>query len=236
MPYSSGQSGPSFSFGGSTFSISPSFPFGSLVGSSQPQASNSAGAPSQQGAHSPFSASFGSSINSPPSFGPLSSSPFLSQSMPSFAPASSYSAAFEAANGAQGALNPGANSVLPGGASSMGSQLFGGMSQGPSGMSQSSGLNSAQSIQSGSLNSYAPLQGYNGQHDSSAQLLSQPSHHQVQSASQQSAHQSNGPNFGSGPHQSQSQLGQYQNSQQFRPDMMSIAASAPVPSSSTYCK
>ncbi|KAG9509858.1 hypothetical protein GZH46_01614 [Fragariocoptes setiger] len=62
--------GPSFTFGGSTFSLSPSLPsLASLAGNSQSGSQSS----------SPFAslaASYGSSINSPASFGPMSS--FLS--------------------------------------------------------------------------------------------------------------------------------------------------------------
>lgn len=238
----SGQSGPSFSFGGSTFSISPSFPFGSLGGGSSQQQNAGSPGPGQAGSNSPFSASFGSSINSPPSFGPLSSPPFLSQSMPSFAPASSYNAAFEAANGGnQGLGGPAANTA----ASSIGSPFFASMGQAPNSM-PTNGLNSgapalSSSAQSNSISSYSQLPSFNGQHDSSAQLLSQPSHHQAQAVGQ-SPHQSGvafnlGAVANGGPQQSQPALShQYSNPQQFRPDMMSIAASAPVPSSSSYCK
>lgn len=190
-------------------------PFGSLGGGSQSQNPN--------GAHSPFSASFGSSINSPSSFGPLSSAPFLQQSMPSFAPASSYNAAFEAANG--------------GPASVGGPSSFGGLNSSPGINSPSGSLNNQalipQSSNSNPINSYSPIPSYNSQHDSSAPIVGQqhqPQH--VHPMNQQAGH-SSGPFSGAQQHQAS---GNQYASQQYRPDMMSIAASAPVPSSNSYCK
>lgn len=205
------QSAPSFSFGGSTFSISPSLPFGSLTGSSGSQSQPS------NGNQSPFSGSFGSSINSPSSFGPLSSSPFLQQSMPSYAPASSYNDAFQAANGGP----------------SIGSQSFGGFNSAPGVHSSSPSLSSqglaSQASQSNSIpsiNSYPSMTSYNGQHDPSA-LGGQHSQQSQAPIGQQSAPQ---PSFGS--HTPNSQYAP----QQYRPDIMSLAASAPMPSSNTYCE
>lgn len=220
----SSQSAPSFSFGGSTFSISPSLPFGSLTGASQQQGSQVGGPGGGGSSHSPFSASFGSSINSPSSFGPLSSGPFLPQSMPSFAPATSYNAAFEAANGGPSAS-------------------FNGLSSGHSNGANSAGLSSSQLISQqsspGALNSYAPLQGYPGQHDSSQPMASQSAHQPQTASLNQQAGLGIQSSFGAGP-QVQGQLGANSNSgqpqyssQQYRPDMM-IAASAPVPSSNSY--
>lgn len=238
------QSAPSFSFGGSTFSISPSLPFGSLTGGGGGGGSQSQ-APS--GSHSPFSASFGSSINSPSSFGPLSSAPFLQNSMPSFAPATSYNAAFESAN--SGPLGVG-NNGAGGPSGSFGGALGGGPSSGmhsqggpsPSAASLSNQALMPQSSNSNPINSYSPIQAYNGQHDSSASQINinqQHQQHQPQPQggpmNQQSnlgAHSSAGP-FGSQQH---NQAGNQYASQQYRPDMMSIAASSSVPSSNSYCK
>lgn len=162
--------------------------------------------------------------------------------MPSFAPASSYNAAFEAANGASQGLGN-SNGAASAAAPSMGSPMFASLGQGPSSLS-SNGINSAQSLlsqsaQSNPMNSYSQLPSFGGQHDSSSQLMSQPSHHQAQSVGQaSSAHQANSAfNPVGAPQQNQPSLSQqYSSSSQFRPDMMSIAASAPVPSSSSYCK
>lgn len=217
----SSQSAPSFTFGGSTFSISPSLPFGSLSGaSSQPQPSSSA----QPGSHSPFSASFGSSINSPSSFGPLSSSQFLQNSMPSFAPASSYNAAFEAANG---------------GPSSFGSlNSSPGLSQ--AGSSSSSSLNNqaallSQPSNSQSINSFSQMPGFSSQHEPvvGSQQVHQPQQPTLgQTQNIAAASHSTGQYI----NQHGAQPGNQFASQQYRPDMMSIAASAPVPSSNSYCK
>lgn len=79
---------------------------------------------------------------------------------------------------------------------------------------------------------------FGGQHDpsSAGQILAQPTHHQSQSVSpQQVGPHSSGP-FGSQQQGQQAMSQQFAGSQQFRPDMMSIAASAPVPSSNSYCK
>lgn len=213
----SSQSAPSFTFGGSTFSISPSLPFGSLSGAnSQPQPSASA----QAGSHSPFSASFGSSINSPSSFGPLSSSQFLQNSMPSFAPASSYNAAFEAANGGQssfGSLNSSPGLPQPGSSLNNQAALL------------------SQPSSSQPINSFSQMPSFNGQHETvaGAQQVHQP---QQSSLGQQqniaaASHQS-----GQYTSQHGAQSGNQYAPQQFRPDIMSIAASAPVPSSNSYCK
>lgn len=79
----SSQSSPSFSFGGSSYSI-PSF--NSLSSAQAPQGS-------------PFG-SFGAPSMAPSqSFAPLSSASFLPQASPSFAPPSSYNTAFEPTNG-----------------------------------------------------------------------------------------------------------------------------------------
>lgn len=228
----SSQSAPTLSFGGSTYSFSPSLPFGSLSGASQQQQQQHQPSPQSGGSHSPFGASFGSSINSPSSFGPLSSAPFLSQSMPSFAPASSYNAAFEAANG--------------GPSSMVGSPSFQGLgSAGPSSMHSSgpSSLSGAQMIPQSSqpspINSYSSIPNYASQHDSNGPLMGASSHQSAQAAqlSQQPGlggpHSSMNP-FGSGPQQNQASGSQQYSSQQYRPEMMSIAASAPVPSSNSY--
>lgn len=218
-------------------------PFGSLTGGgggggigggSQSQAPS--------GSHSPFSASFGSSINSPSSFGPLSSAPFLQNSMPSFAPASSYNAAFESANGGPlGGPNNGPSAASFGGAlgggPSAGMHSQGGPS--PSAASLSNQALMPQSSNANPINSYSPMQAYNGQHDSSASQININQQHQPQPQggpmNQQSnlgAHSSAGP-FGSQQH---NQAGNQYASQQYRPDMMSIAASSSVPSSNSYCK
>lgn len=211
------QSAPSFSFGGSTFSISPALPFGSLSSGSQ-----SAQAPSGP-SHSPFTASFGSSINSPSSFGPLSSAPFLQQSMPSFAPASSYNAAFEAANGGPGSVP-----------SSFGS-LSSGSGMHSSGSSLSNQPLIPQPSNSNPISSYSSLPTYNGQHESPSSSISQQHHSQQGSINQQSnlgVHSATP--FGS--QQQHNQPGNQYASQQYRPDMMSIAASQQVPTSNSYCK
>lgn len=145
--------------------------------------------------------------------------------MPSFAPASSYNAAFEAANG--------------GPASVGGPSSFGGLSSAPGVHSPSgSSLNNQalipQSSNSNPINSYSPIPSYSSQHESSAPLVGQqhqPQH--VHSMNQQTGH-SSGP-FSSAQQHNQAGGNQYA-SQQYRPDMMSIAASAPVPSSNSYCK
>lgn len=209
------QSAPSFSFGGSTFSISPSLPFGSLSGGAQSQN------PGGSGSHSPFGASFGSSINSPSSFGPLSSASFLQQSMPSYAPASSYNAAFEAANGGPSI-----------------SSSFGGLGSSAAVHSPSSQMSNQglipQPSNTNQINSYAPMPSYSSQHDSSAQMAGQAQMQSQQNPMSQQAGLNAHPSapFGNQQH---NQPGQYA-SQQYRPDMMSIAASVPVPSSNSYCK
>lgn len=187
------------------------------------------GAMQAANSHSPFSASFGSSINSPSSFGPLSNAPFLPQSMPSFAPPSSYNAAFEAANGGAGqsahAIGQSAASVI--------SPSFGVGGASPNGQLSSQGAQ---------VGSFSSLANFNGpQHDSGSPISSQ-SVHQPQTASL-SGQQAPGGSFSGGhpaanPFASaaNSQQGQQYLSQQYRPDMMSIAASAPVPSSNSYRK
>lgn len=140
--------------------------------------------------------------------------------MPSFAPASSYNAAFEAAN--SGPSGPSFNS----------------MSSAPSGMHSSGSMANQglipQPSNSNPINSYSSIPSYNGQHDSSASMVGQQSQPQQVSMGQQSnmgSHQS--PQFSGQQH---GQQGMQYASQQYRPDMMSIAASAPVPSTNTYCK
>lgn len=143
--------------------------------------------------------------------------------MPSFAPASSYNAAFEAANGGP----------------SVGSPSFNSMNVGPSSI-HSSGASLAnpaiipQPSNPSPINTYASMPSYNGQHDSPApsQSAHQPQSGPINQQSGLGVHSS--AQFG-GPQQAQVS-GQQYSSQQYRPDMMSIAASAPVPSSNSYRK
>lgn len=136
--------------------------------------------------------------------------------MPSFAPASSYNAAFDAAN--SGPSGPSFGSI---GSSAGSGQIHGSGSQLSSAplMSQSSNANP--------INSYPSMQSFGGQHDSGS-IMAQPGQAQQVGQPGHSAGQFSG-------QQHQQAAGQF-SSQQYRPDMMSIAASAPVPSSNSYCK
>lgn len=163
--------------------------------------------------------------------------------MPSFAPATSYNAAFESANGGPVGVGGGGSGASFGSMVGASSNGFGG--PGSSGMhsngaspSASSLSNQAlmsQSSNSNPINSYSPIQAYNGQHDSAAPIVNQQHQSQAQAPMNQQpmgVHSPSGP-FGGQQH---NQAANQYASQQFRPDMMSIAASAPVPSSNTYCK
>lgn len=219
----SSQPSPSFSFGGSTFSISPSLPFGGSLNQGLSAQQGPQQAPPMASASSPFGASFGSSINSPPSFGSLSNSNLFSQHA-QFGPANSYQAALEAANG-----GPSIHS---------GQQAFDGLRS--SGQLQSAASSLIAQPTNAHPSSYSSMaHSFNSPHDPSSTFAAQSQNQQAQQHHQHSMSQNSqnnlaphSPSFGS----SNQQHNQFA-AQHYRPDMMSIAASAPIPSSSnSFCK